>query len=238
MTGIYKFTNKITGLAYIGQSKNIKNRINAHKQTAFNKSASNKNYYCQFYKALREYGLENFELDILEECLEEQLNERETYWIAYYDTFHNGYNMTPGGDGVKNNEGEKHPRHKLTEAQVYEIRERYANHEYVYIVYEDYKQYIGESGFHKIWNGYTWQKIHMDVYTEENKDFHKWVRNSHPGRSTSTGPQLSIEDIKNIRTRILTENPNQVFLDYKEKFKHKQNFSNICNYNTYKNVTI
>lgn len=238
MTGIYKFTNIITGLSYIGQSKNIKNRISSHKQTAFNKSPSNKSYYNQFYKAIREYGLENFELEILEECTEEQLNEREMYWIAFYDTYNNGYNMTPGGDGVKGHEGEKHPKHKLSEQQVYEIRERYNKHQYVYIVYEDYKNYIGLSGFHKIWNGYTWLNVHMDVYTEQNKEFHKWVRNCHPGRATGTGKQITEAEIKDIRTRILTESPDEVYKDYKDKFKYRQNFTNICNYKTYKNITI
>lgn len=238
MTGIYKFTNVITGLSYIGQSKNIKNRLQAHKQTAFNASPSNKSYYNNFYKAIREYGLDNFEFDILEECSEEQLNEREIYWIAFYDSYNNGYNMTPGGDGIKSNEGEDHPRHKLTEKQVYEIRERYANHEYCYRVYEDYKTLIGESGFKKIWNGYTWTKVHMDVYTDENKKFHKWVRNCHPGRKTGTGPQLTEDDIRTIRKRILTENPDEVYLDYQAKFKYRQNFTNICNYKTYKNITL
>lgn len=35
----------------------------------------------------------------MEECDNEQLNEREIYWISYYDTFYNGYNATLGGDG-------------------------------------------------------------------------------------------------------------------------------------------
>ena len=61
----------------------------------------------------------------------------------------------------------------------------------------------------------------MDVYTDENKEFHKWVRNCHPGRNTGTGPQLTEKDIKTIRLRILTENPNIVYLDYKDKIKHQ-----------------
>ncbi|WP_143000418.1 GIY-YIG nuclease family protein [Ruminococcus sp. YE282] len=32
MIGIYKFTNKITGESYIGQSTNIKRRYNQHKK--------------------------------------------------------------------------------------------------------------------------------------------------------------------------------------------------------------
>lgn len=40
----------------------------SHKATAFNSSKANRSYYFKFYKAIRQYGLENFTLDILEEC--------------------------------------------------------------------------------------------------------------------------------------------------------------------------
>lgn len=57
--------------------------------------------------AINKYGIENFTFEIIEECSEEQLNNRERYWIAYYDTYHNGYNRTVGGEGLS---GEEHPR--------------------------------------------------------------------------------------------------------------------------------
>ena len=50
------------------------------------------------YQAIRKHGLENFDFIILEECLTEQLNEREVYWIAYFNSYKNGYNATEGGD--------------------------------------------------------------------------------------------------------------------------------------------
>ena len=55
------------------------------------------------------YGKENFTLDIIEEGITdpEYLKEREIYWIAYFDDFHNGYNRTIGGDGT--GAGENHP---------------------------------------------------------------------------------------------------------------------------------
>ena len=51
------------------------------------------------YQAMRKYGIENFSFEVIEECLPEELNEREIYWIDYYDSFNKekGYNMTPGG---------------------------------------------------------------------------------------------------------------------------------------------
>lgn len=238
MTGIYKFTNILTNEAYIGQSVNIEKRKHTHELVSFRKSS--KEYYKRFYQAIRKYGLENFTFEVLEECSPEELDEREIYCIAFYDSFRHGYNMTEGGEGWRGEalDGEKHPNHKLTKEQVYEIRERYNNHEYVYEVYEDYKNLINKTGFRKVWNGYTWPKVHMDVYTEENKEFHKWVRNAHPGKSTGTGPSLSREEIIDIRTRLKTEDKESIWLDYKDKLKAKQNFTDICEYKTYKKITV
>ena len=41
-------------------------------------------------------GLENFTFEIIEECKKDSqiLNEREKYWIKYYDSFNNGYNSS------------------------------------------------------------------------------------------------------------------------------------------------
>lgn len=47
---------------------------------------------------MRKYGLEAFVFEIVEECDIDQLNEREKYWINYYNSFNHGYNLTNGGD--------------------------------------------------------------------------------------------------------------------------------------------
>lgn len=92
MIGIYKFTSKITGLSYIGQSIKIEDRYNQHLTKMLNESENSK-----WYQALREQGIDNFEFSILEECHPSELNMREIYWIAEFDSYHNGYNSTPGG---------------------------------------------------------------------------------------------------------------------------------------------
>jgi hypothetical protein len=69
---------------------NIKKRWNDEKRKAFIKTDKCYNYPLSL--AFRKYGLENFNFEVLEECLAEQLNQRERYWISYYDTFFNGYN--------------------------------------------------------------------------------------------------------------------------------------------------
>jgi hypothetical protein len=58
-------------------------------------------------RAIRKYGIDNFSFNIIEECKQNQLNERERYWIAYYNTFYDGYNQTLGGDTVISKPKEK-----------------------------------------------------------------------------------------------------------------------------------
>lgn len=92
MVGIYKITNKINGKSYIGQSIHIEQRWQEHLY---------KNTHCSLIKyAFHKYGVDNFIFEVLEECKQEELNEKEQYWIKYFNTFENGYNLTLGGDGV------------------------------------------------------------------------------------------------------------------------------------------
>lgn len=87
--GIYKYTSP-SNKCYIGQSVNINQRINEHKN--FKKYKNPK-----FYNAIRKYGWNNFKFEIVEQCKPEELNNREIYWISFYDSFNNGYNCTTGG---------------------------------------------------------------------------------------------------------------------------------------------
>lgn len=96
--GIYKITNKINGKVYIGQSVNIQKRWIKHKSNLrLNKSNT------ILYYAFKKYGIENFLFEIIEECTQQDLNEREIYWIKYYDSTNrdNGYNISLGGDGTQ-----------------------------------------------------------------------------------------------------------------------------------------
>lgn len=98
MVGIYKFENKINHRIYIGQSKNIERRYKDHLNRAKNNHQGNSEFNSPLHCAIRKYGIENFNFSIVEECSEKELNEKEKYWISYYDSYNNGYNCTSGGD--------------------------------------------------------------------------------------------------------------------------------------------
>lgn len=89
---IYITTNHINGKRYIGQKK-------------YDKQGYWKEYLGSgiiLAKAIEKYGRDNFSKEIIEECeSKEKLNDREKYWISYYDAVNsdNFYNLTLGGDG-------------------------------------------------------------------------------------------------------------------------------------------
>ena len=73
---IYITTNHINGKQYIGQRK-------------YDKKEKWKNYLGSgiiLTRAIEKYGKENFSKKIIEECeTKEQLNQKEKYWISYYN---------------------------------------------------------------------------------------------------------------------------------------------------------
>lgn len=50
------------------------------------------------YFAMKKYGVDVFTFEILEECTQEELNQKEVFYIEKYDSYHNGYNLSLGGD--------------------------------------------------------------------------------------------------------------------------------------------
>lgn len=94
MIGIYKITNKINNHCYIGQSMNIFYRWVKHMQN-YQKGDRG----CILYLAIEKYGIENFTFEILEECEEKELDEKELFYIEKFNTYQEGYNATIGGCG-------------------------------------------------------------------------------------------------------------------------------------------
>lgn len=96
-------------IVYIGQTINLKLRDKRHREIdPYDPCLREYNY--PLSRGIRKYGNDAYELIILEDNLsQEQLNEREKYWIDYYDTYYHGYNQSLGGSNpvmVKHNEDE------------------------------------------------------------------------------------------------------------------------------------
>ena len=87
-SGVYKITNLITNKNYIGVSIHIEQRWKEHQKGKGSKS---------LFQDFLEYGTRNFSFEIIEECGQELFNDREPYWIEYYNAYKEGYNENPGG---------------------------------------------------------------------------------------------------------------------------------------------
>jgi group I intron endonuclease len=84
---IYCYTNKLNGKKYIGQTICPQKRKASHKHEALTRKYEN-----HFHRAIRKYGWDVFEYEVLSECEPEHLNEMETYFILEMQTHKTGYN--------------------------------------------------------------------------------------------------------------------------------------------------
>lgn len=95
---IYIIRNTVNEKVYIGQTQvSIKLRFQNHL------SAARRGLDYVIGKAIRKYGEDKFYVELLEECTTEELNDREKYWIAFFNSTNNkfGYNMSIGGNVVR-----------------------------------------------------------------------------------------------------------------------------------------
>lgn len=210
-SGIYLVTNLVNKKCYIGQAKNIYVRFNSHHIYDYN-NQNNCCYNTKFYQALRKYGLENFEVSILELCSEEELDEKEIMYIKQFDSFKNGYNSTEGGQTLSPNihspetelkraetreknkslQSEKHPRAKLTNEEVWNIRQRYIDGEDIHSIYLDFQHlYKNERTFKNIVLGETYVSV-GNIPTKAQKRY--------------TNAKLTADQVREIRKRYVEEN--------------------------------
>jgi group I intron endonuclease len=91
---IYLITNDINSKVYIGQTiQSLNKRFNGH--CCYSKSDRSINMYIK--RAIHKYGRNHFSISLIEECPIDKMNEREQYWINYYNSYNEGYNLTLGG---------------------------------------------------------------------------------------------------------------------------------------------
>lgn len=226
MIGIYKITKKDTGKSYIGQSVDVKSRLNQHRYKHDNSSPID--------LAIAKYGGDAFEYEILEECSKELLEERERYWIAYYNTYKGcGYNCNEGGSQFI---GEDNGRARLTEADVIRIRQAYNNHERRKDIYEEFKDRITFFQFARIWDGSSWAYIMPEVYTEENK---KYYSSQTTNGERSPKAILTNDEVLNLRKLYVDKSAKFLYNEYSYKDKISfDSFQKMLWGRTYKEVDL
>lgn len=223
ITGIYKITNQINEKIYIGLSTNCIRRWWDHYSKSYNSSKKD-DIEKPLYRAMRKYGRENFSFEIIEECEEEKLSEREIYWIDFYDSYEDGYNATRGGDRApegKAHHGEDHPCAKLTEEDVKRCRrlykEGYQSHE---VWKKDYSSIVKYSTFQNMWHGRTWKLIMPEVF--EN--------NPHPRQ------KFKIEEVALVKKLFQEGKSYKEIYQYFDGYFSKTTINDICHERRYKDV--
>lgn len=116
---IYIIKNDINTKVYIGQSLNSKKRFASHCKKNNDNSLID--------KAIQKYGKEHFWFEILESQIE-NYNEREKYWIKYYNSkVPFGYNILSGEDEPPKLTGDSHPSTKISDADVEKLKNELKN---------------------------------------------------------------------------------------------------------------
>lgn len=94
-THIYIIKNNINDKVYIGQTKlSLSERFKKHIYDSKTPCKKHRPLFLAFEK----YGIENFYIELIEDCDSEFADEREIYWIKYFNSYNeNGYNATIGG---------------------------------------------------------------------------------------------------------------------------------------------
>lgn len=92
--GIYKITNLLNKKVYIGQSVDIKTRWANHIKASLSIDSI---AHSKVHDAMAQDGVWNFTFELLEKCDKSMLNEREKYYIGFYQSNLYGYNLTKGG---------------------------------------------------------------------------------------------------------------------------------------------
>lgn len=136
---IYKVTNTTNGNIYIGQTTRTPQvRWNQHQRDAF--YPNREDYNTKFHRAIRKYGVDSFTCELVERCCDDSLNDREMYWISFFDTFNtkHGYNCTSGGgsDFCVSSETRK----KISESKSGERNHYYGKH-----LTKEHREKIGNS---------------------------------------------------------------------------------------------
>lgn len=164
---IYKHTNKLNGKIYIGQCSSTLERRERPNGSGYKKCPL-------FWKSIIKNGWDSFTHEIIEvvETVDEA-NNREKYWVAFYNTNDPkyGYNLTPGGQNCLE---------EMWKNEQYRARmiESFKRERAIRFNDENYKvEFINKmvSNLKAKWQDDSWRKNRIKNMFGENNSNHKAV---------------------------------------------------------------
>ena len=166
---IYSYKNKTNGKRYIGQTINPQQRKSAH-------ISDSTHIDTKFYRAVRKYGWDNFEYEILAESEDRnELDKLEVDFIKSFNSIENGYNIRSGGEHPTMGEETRKKLQQtnafqnaeLSEKEIIELRIAYLNYDSPSQIYnEKYKDRLHFNSFLNIWTGARYAYIMPEVFEQ------------------------------------------------------------------------
>lgn len=237
VSGIYVFINLKTNKCYVGRSLNIYKRIGEHLRHSNN--CNKRSYNTSFYKALREYEFKTWIVTCIYQCSNKnEMIKMEEHFIKLFNSSIDGYNFTNGIKMPKCRRNEKTVNAKLTNLQVFDIREAYRQHKDPYEIYEKFKEKISFSTFINIWRGYRYPDIHTDVYTSENKEYYRQLgfEKNKQNKYKNDRYKKTRDCVCEIRTLYLDTRISKAEIYEKFNFLNQNTFNDIWYGKTFKEI--
>ena len=166
---IYSYKNKTNGKRYIGQTINPQQRKSAH-------ISDSTHIDTKFYRAVRKYGWDSFEYEILAESEDRnELDKLEVDFIKSFNSIENGYNIRSGGEHPTMGEETKKKLQQanafqnaeLSEKEIIELRIAYLNYDSPSQIYnEKYKDRLHFNSFLNIWTGARYAYVMPEVFEQ------------------------------------------------------------------------
>lgn len=221
---VYKITCDINGKIYIGQTyETINKRFKRHIDFAYKDERSKD---LKFSRAIRKYGAEHFHIEQIEECKsQDELDDREWYWINYYNAVEEGYNTKDsrgkcGGDTWTNNPRQDEIRAKLREGK---LGDKNPMKKYGYKVAGERN---GMHGKHGADHPFSKKCVAVNIYTNETIIFESQVEAARYVRPDLKGTNFVSERVRKVK---INDYMGWIFYNYEEYLEAQQTTESVDN---------
>lgn len=171
-------------IKYVGKTNNLDYRRKQHEEYDII-NPNQREYHYPLSRAIRKYGKESFEVIVLENNIpDNKIEDREIYWINFYNTYKNGYNQTAGGLGG-------HHYEKFTEEEIDEIIRMIKN----------------KVPFNNISRQFNISMSHLSGINKGNK--HHRANETYPLNNMTQGAKLTKNDVEAIINLLLNSDLEQ-----------------------------